>query len=166
MALKSIRTSGYGMRRVAGFTLIEVIIVVVIVGFLMMVALPAYQESMRKGRRADAKAALMTAANREESFMLDRGTYTEDMADLNLTKDPGDPMISEERHYSITAAACGDGIETCFILTAIPSVDDPDTAAVDPSPQTDDERCAKFTLDSTGEKKAYNAKEVAATECW
>ena len=60
----------------------ELMIVVVIVGVLMMVALPAYQDSLQKGRRADGMAALMDAAGRQEKFMLDRSTYTIDMMDL------------------------------------------------------------------------------------
>ena len=42
-----------------GFTLIEVMIVVVIVGVLLAIAVPGYQSSMEKGRRSDAKSALL-----------------------------------------------------------------------------------------------------------
>ena len=154
MAIQGMAKLGHRRLRYAGFTLIEVIIVVVIVGFLMMLMLPAYQESMRKGRRADAKAALMTAANREESFMLDRGTYTEDMMDLNLATVADDPMISEEGHYSIEAAECGDGIATCYTLTATP---------VAGGAQAEDTKCATLILRSTGAKEATG---TAATECW
>ncbi len=83
---------------VHGFTLIELVIVIVIVGILMAVALPGYQESMRKGRRADAKAGLMDAVNRQERFMLDRSAYTRDMDELGFG---ADPMISEEGHYPL-----------------------------------------------------------------
>ena len=48
----------------SGFTLIELVIVIVIVSILMAVALPGFQDAMRKGRRADAKEGLMDAANR------------------------------------------------------------------------------------------------------
>ena len=58
--------------RADGFTLIELIIVIVIVSILAAVALPGFQDAMRKGRRADAKEGLMDAANRQERFMLDR----------------------------------------------------------------------------------------------
>lgn len=171
MPRKGTHRSGHSKRRVAGFTLIEVIIVVVIVGFLMMIALPSYQESMRKGRRADAKAGLMTAANRQESFMLDRGTYTLDMQDLGFADDP---MITEERHYEVASAAedspafeagCPEDatIATCYVLIATPLDDDPATAAVDPSPQTEDTRCTKLILDSRGAK---SAEGTTKDECW
>jgi len=140
-------------RRSAGFTLIEVVIVIVIVGILMAVALPGYQDSMRKGRRADAKAGLMDAANREERFMLDRSTYTADMRELGFA---ADPMVSEEGHYTIdidpNAPNCP--IATCYRLKATP---------VAGGAQADDAKCTGFSVDSTGAKAATGS---AASECW
>ena len=133
-----------------GFTLIEVMIVVVIVGVLFGIALPGYQNSMEKGRRSDARAALLDAANRQEQYMLDRGTYTEDMEDLGYE----DPAVSPDGHYSLTAAACdGGSIARCFTLTATPKSD---------SPQADDERCTKFELGSDGSK----VSEPDEDNCW
>jgi type IV pilus assembly protein PilE len=152
MAKESAFTMGQRVRRKAGFTLLEVMIVVAIIGALMLLTLPAYQESMRKGRRADAKALLLTAANREESFMLDRNTYTDDMTQLGFAKNP---MTSEEGHYSVAVEACAGGsIETCYVLTATP---------VAGGAQANDDRCKTFTLDSTGKKDATG---TAKDECW
>lgn len=149
-----------------GFTLIEVIIVIVVVGILMAVALPGYQESMRKGRRADAMAGLMDAANRQERYMLDRSAYTRDMKDLGFD---ADPAISQESHYILdvdelaTTALCDpdyDAVDNtissppCYVLTAVPT---PGGA------QADDNRCTKFILDSTGAKTAEGS---AQAECW
>jgi type IV pilus assembly protein PilE len=140
-------------RRAAGFTLIEVIIVVVIVGILMAVALPGYQDSLRKGRRADAKAALMDAANRQERFMLDRSTYTADMRNLGFA---ADPMVSEEGHYTIDVdpndPACP--INTCYVLTATP---------IAGGAQEDDTYCTSFSVTSGGAK---NATGSLGSECW
>jgi type IV pilus assembly protein PilE len=137
----------------AGFTLVELVIVVVIVGILMAIALPGYQESMRKGRRADAKAGLMDAANRQERFVLDRSSYTTDMTELGFG---ADPMISEEGHYSIDVespdADCP--IATCYVLTATP---------VAGGAQADDARCSSFSLSSGGAKTATG---TGASECW
>ncbi len=136
----------------SGFTLIEVMIAIVVVAILMAVALPAYQESIQKGRRSDAMSALMDAANRQEQYFLDYRTYTADMEDLGFGDDP---MESEEGHYTVDAAACGGGsLATCYELTATP---------VATSPQADDLRCTSFTLTSAGVKTATG---TAANQCW
>jgi len=57
-----------------GVTLIELMIVVVVVGILAAVALPSYQDSVRKGRRSDGQAALLDASQILERF------YTENMS--------------------------------------------------------------------------------------
>ena len=144
------RVSARGQGR--GFTLIEVIIVVVIVSILAAIALPSYQDSMRKGRRSDAKAALLDVANRQESFMQDRSTYTDDMQDLGFG---ADPMISQEGWYSIDAQACAGGnLNRCYEITATP---------VASGPQADDTMCMNFVLDSTGAKSATG---TMGSECW
>ena len=135
-----------------GFTLIEVMIVVVIVGVLLAIAVPGYQSSMEKGRRSDAKSALLDVANRQEQFMLDRGTYTLDMTQLGLD---ADPYISEDEHYSVDAAVCdGGAITRCFALTATPRSS---------SPQSHDTRCTAFVLGSDGSKTASGSD---AANCW
>lgn len=140
-------------RRTRGFTLIEVMIVIVIVAILVSIALPAYQESMNKGRRADAKSGLMDAANRLERFMLDRNTYTDTMTDLGFG---ADPAVSEEGYYSfdVVAPTAACPIGSCYVLEAIP---------VAGGIQADDGKCTKFILASTGAKTAEGS---AAAECW
>lgn len=133
-----------------GFTLIELMVVVVIVGILMMVALPAYQGSLQKGRRADGMSALMDAAGRQEKFNLDRSSYTTDMTDLGYAVSP---YISPEGHYSIAADNCGTNIATCYSLTATPVS----------ATQLKDTRCTSFTLNSNGTKTATGS---TASECW
>ena len=140
------RTRRQGLGRSGGFTLIEVMIVVVIVGILVAVALPGYQNSMQKGRRADAKAALLDVAGRQEQYMLDRGTYTDNMEDLGFG---ADPMESDEGHYTIDATGDCDTTGTttdlgrCYELTATPQAG---------SPQIDDARCTSFIIYSNGLK--------------
>ena len=128
-----------------GFTLIEVMIVVAIIGILLAVALPSYQDTLQKGRRSDGMSALLDASNRQEQFMLDRSTYTADMTDLGFAVNP---YISEEGYYSIAAAACGTGtLATCYVLTATAS-----------SAQARDTGCTSLVLDSAGDK--------TPNECW
>ena len=138
--------------RFAGFSLIELVIVVVIVAVLASVALPSYQNSVRKGHRSDAKATLMDVAGRMEQFMLDRGRYTYDMSQLGYDSDP---MVSDEGYYGVDASECAGGdAETCYMLTATP---------LDSSPVADDKQCTSFILAYTGAKTATGK---LANECW
>ncbi|MEM6583262.1 MAG: type IV pilin protein [Pseudomonadota bacterium] len=147
LSIHEIRTS-------EGFTLIELVIVIVVVSILMAIALPAYQNSLTKGRRADAKEGLMDAANRQERFMLDRGTYTQSMADLGLG--PNDPASSTEGYYTIEVEApdANCPIANCYELKATP---------VAGGIQSEDTFCTSFSIKSTGAKTAEGS---AATECW
>jgi len=58
-----------------GFTLVELMIVVVIVSLLAMVAVPSYNKSVSKARRADAQTALSNLAGAMERYFTDKGTY-------------------------------------------------------------------------------------------
>ena len=112
--------------------------VVAIIAILLTIALPGYQESLRKGRRADAKAGLLDVANRQERLLLDRSTYALDMEDLGYDDDP---MISQDQYYSIDADACAGGnIASCYVLTATPRSG---------FAQAGDDSCTSFVLEST-----------------
>jgi prepilin-type N-terminal cleavage/methylation domain len=64
-------------KRTRGFTLLEIMIVVAIVGILAAVVLPSYQNQMRKSRRASAQSHLMDIASKEQAYFLDtRGSYS------------------------------------------------------------------------------------------
>lgn len=71
-------------KHTAGFTLIELMIVVVIVGILASVALPAYREHVIRGNRAAAQAMMMNLANREQQYMMSNRVYADD-AELAYT---------------------------------------------------------------------------------
>lgn len=99
----------------AGFTLIEMVIVVTLIGILVMIAVPAYQDSVTKARRADGQTALMEAMARQERFYTENNTYTTDLANLPFG------TTSAEGHYTLSAAGCGAGIASCVLLTATPT---------------------------------------------
>jgi type IV pilus assembly protein PilE len=130
--------------RARGFTLIEVIITVAIVGILAAIALPSYREHVRKSRRAEAQAYLMAVASRQQQFLLDRRGYAPDLATIGLFA-PANVAAS----YDVAVAAVA-GPPPTFRLTATPKA------------TTDQiyERCGTLAIDQTGTKSA------AVATCW
>lgn len=92
------QSSPRGMQN--GFSLIELMIAVVIVGILAAVAVPSYQSYLVKGNRAAAQAFMMDVENRQKQYLLDARSYAADLATLGMTA-PDD--ISG--FYSVTIAA-------------------------------------------------------------
>lgn len=89
----------------AGFTLIEMMVAVAIIGILSTIALPAYQNYTRQGRRADGQAALLAVATAQERWRINHTTYTSTIGDLSV------PAVSESGLYdiSIQSGATGTG---------------------------------------------------------
>jgi len=126
----------------SGFTLIEVMITVALVAILAAVALPAYQEHVRKSRRAEAQAFLMAVAARQQQFLLDTRTYTATLADVGV-RTPDNVGAS----YTIALAAAA-GPPPTFSVTATPK------------PAQAHEKCGTLSIDQTGTKTA------TTSGCW
>ena len=77
------------MKRSKGFTLIELMIAVTIVGILAAVAYPAYLDQIRKSRRAEAQSALLNIAARQQQMLLDSRSYATSIGALNVTVPAG-----------------------------------------------------------------------------
>jgi len=101
--------------RHGGFTMVELLVAVAIIGLLASIAFPSYLEYVKKGRRAAAQSHLMDVAQHQQQYLLDTRTYAADLASLNLTT-PSD--VSSYYTISITV---GDGAPPAFTVTATPA---------------------------------------------
>ncbi len=136
------------MNKSSGFSLIELMIVVVIVGILLGISLPAYQGYILSSRRADGHASLVDIAARQERFVAQNNTYTTEIS-ANTGLGIGS-TTSREGYYNMTVGACGGGaIANCYLITA--------TAT---GSQASDTGCATITYDSAG------VRSGTSTDCW
>lgn len=136
-----------GQSAVAGFSLIEMLVVIAILGILTAIVFPSYNGSLNKSRRTDAKIALADAVKNMERCFATHNQYNH--ASCSSYPAAGvNSVLSAEGHYKVVATTL---TETTFTLTATP---------VAGSPQSKDTHCQQFSIDSTGVKNATNA------DCW
>ena len=126
------------MKTTKGFTLVELMIGVAIVGILGAVGYPAYGEYVKMAKRSDAMRALLSEERRLEEFYLNNDTY-KGFAVASATSPQG--------YYKIKISD-----ETAFVYLL--------TATRDPA---DDDDCKTFTYNQLGEKKATGSDK---DNCW
>ncbi len=143
----------------AGFTLIELMIAVVVIGILAAIAYPSYQDYIYRARRSDAKAGLLSLQQAQEKFRANCIEYADNIVTAgNRVCDTVTPTYSVEHsstspdgHYNLTTA----GTATTYTLTATYT-----------GVQTGDTDCKTLSLDQAGNKTATDSTDTATTGCW
>jgi type IV pilus assembly protein PilE len=135
-----------------GFTLVELMVVVAILGILTAIALPTYNEYVLRSHRSDARATLLRAAHWMERIRTERSSYLVGGVAPTL---PADLLTSPasggaDTRYNITLSAA---TNQTYTLTA--------TATTAQSVDV----CANLGLDNTG-LKTTSAVTMTASQCW
>jgi type IV pilus assembly protein PilE len=127
--------------------LIELMIVIAIVALLAAIAYPSYQDSVRKGRRAEGKAALTEVAQGLEKCKTLYGAYNNANCAIVGQVTGGSTLDSTEGHYAVSATT----------LTAT-------TFTVQAAPQQADPRCGTLSLTQAGVRASTGSDPVDV--CW
>jgi type IV pilus assembly protein PilE len=146
------RTSIFSVPSSKGFTLVELMIVIVIVAILAAIAIPGYTSQIRKSRRTEARNALLDAAAREERFFATNNVYSVATSDLGYGAGPW-PVNVGSNYYQLSATCTVNAKCTDYTLTA--------TAI---NTQTKDTACSTLTLTSVGVQGATGT--ATAATCW
>ena len=85
------------MLRSRGFTLIEIMVVVAIIGILAAIAIPSYQNQVRKSNRANAQAFMLDVVNKQQLYLSTARAYAPTLADLQVTA-----PVDVTKFYAIT----------------------------------------------------------------
>ncbi|MBT4519203.1 MAG: type IV pilin protein [Halieaceae bacterium] len=145
-------------RNAGGFTLIELMIVVTIVAIAMTLAVPAYQEHIRKAKRTVGRGELLTVLARQEQFFVNNKQYSTLLTNLGYSASPyaissnGSKVAVDDsnRSYLITLTNAS---PTGYTLNAVPQL-----------AQATDRRCGTLTITSTGIRSQSGM--ASASECW
>ncbi|MGJ8671001.1 MAG: type IV pilin protein [Oceanococcus sp.] len=138
------------VQRSRGFTLLELMIVVAIIGVISAIAFPSYRENVLKTRRADARGAVMGLANALERFRANSGTYVG--AAVPAIFSDKSPIDGADRYYTLSLSGLGGNTYT---ITATPH-----------GSQASD-KCGSLILDQSGTRTVAGASGgMTNVSCW
>ncbi len=132
-----------------GFSLIELMIVLVIITILASIAIPSYQNSMTKSRRAEGKALLLEGAQAQEINFTEYNQYA---VDITVDTPPTKRELQTTSDNSFYTMAISGATTTTYTLTAAPQA--PHTDAV----------CGSLTINHLGVRGITGTGTVA--DCW
>lgn len=138
----------------AGFSLIELMIVVTIVAILAAIAIPQYNTSVRQSRRTEAKSAVLDLAGREERYFNTNNAYSSTPSDLGYAAVGATfPQTIGSGYYQVTVAvtAAAPPVLPTYTITAVPITAD----------QLKDTTCLFFSVTNTGQQNA-----TTMPTCW
>jgi len=118
-------------RRPSGFSLIELMIVLVIVAILLAIAVPSYRRYVIRGNRVDAQRTLVDLAGRQERYYYTNNAYTTSLSNL------GSADTAAGTNYTVGVASAS---TTAFVVQAVPLG----------KQLAQDKQCSKITLSNTG----------------
>ena len=133
----------------AGFTLIELMIVVAIIGIIAAIAYPAYSQYVVRANRSAAQSFILGVANKQEQYMLDARAYANDLNTLGIFTTPAEVSAK----YAIAIANVGNAPPT-YSIVATPTGTQADK----------DGLCGTLTITQAGEKQRSGTGTVA--DCW
>ncbi|MBF0265709.1 MAG: type IV pilin protein [Gammaproteobacteria bacterium] len=145
------------MNKQIGFTLLELMIVVAIIGILSAVAIPSYQESVKKSKRAEAQAALTSFAGAMERHMTENDSYK---GAASGGADTGSPSI-----YSASVPV--EGVTVNYNLTIDAATASTYTLKATRTGSMSSDNCGDFTITNTGVKNIENnTGGYTKNDCW
>jgi len=140
-----------------GFTLIELMIVVAVIALIAAIALPSYQEQVRKARRADGMSAVMDCVSDQERRYSARSLYADTATAQSEALCGFNPVSvqleSPEGHYTLAVTT---GVDS-FTVTA---------QATTKHKQNLDTNCNQFIITETGQKSSKDSGGTTSTRCW
>jgi type IV pilus assembly protein PilE len=142
-----------------GFTLIELMVVVVIAGILAAIAYPAYTSSVQRSRRADAMSVLTALVQAQERYRSNNSAYAPDVGTLGMTND----VSAIAPNYDVSIAGVGNppALASGYIATA---------TVKSSGLQKNDTSCATMSIQLQGALLQYLAYDASSNDtrltCW